>query len=59
MTSTNLYIPDLLKVGFVKRTDTYLQTLAYVTYIAQPKSKLSEALQEFMILVELQKQLCI
>lgn len=35
MTSTNLYIPDLLKVGFVKRTDTYLQTLAYVTYIDQ------------------------
>ena len=35
MTSTNLYIPDLLEVGFVKRTDTYLQTLAYVTYIDQ------------------------
>jgi hypothetical protein len=35
MISTNLYIPDLLKVGFVKRTDTYLQTLAYVTYIDQ------------------------
>lgn len=35
MTSTNLYIPDLLKVGFVKRTDTFTLKLAYVTYIDQ------------------------
>ena len=35
MTSTNLYIPDLLKVGFVKREDTFTKLLAYVTYIDQ------------------------
>ena len=35
MTSTNLYIPDLLKVGFVKREDTFTRQLAYVTYIDQ------------------------
>ena len=35
MTSTNLYIPDLLKVGFVKREYTFTRQLAYVTYIDQ------------------------